>query len=91
MTQQTLSRPRLVGHAACKNLDPGQFASSIRQLAVDAHRVLKDPFASSDQLKDLSKRIDVLRRTSPMNCSSAVARWLRSVEGIIDSRDSVSD
>jgi len=91
VTPSTLSRQRLEGHLARARLDPGQFASSIRQLALDAHRVLNDPLSRRDQLEELSSRIDVLRRSSPVDWTSGMNRWLRSVEEMIDSRETFSN
>ncbi|MFO0888905.1 MAG: hypothetical protein U0790_07115 [Isosphaeraceae bacterium] len=85
--QTMLDGPRLRERAACTAFDPAQFASRIRQLALDAHHLLKDPFAPVEELTRLTHRIDDLRRESPGGWSSAVSRWLRNVEDLLVTRE----
>jgi len=57
-------------------LDPAEFAARVRQLAIDAHRVLKSRTAARGELVQLCRRIDELRQESRLDLSREIDRWL---------------
>ncbi len=56
--------------------DASALAAEVRQIALLAHRMLNDPSASIDELRDLSARVARLRRQARGRQSVSVARWL---------------
>ncbi len=59
-------------------VSPAELASRVRQLAMDAYRVLKDPAATSGELVELSRKIDDLRRSCESLSSRQIDHWLQS-------------
>ncbi len=62
---------------------PAELAVRVRQLALDAHRVLKDPSATSGELVELSRKIDDLRRSCPSLSSRQIEHWLQSASELL--------
>jgi hypothetical protein len=60
-----LERTDFDGLASSKLVDPWRFAACVREFALDAHRILNDPFATARDLVELSGRIDELWRNCP--------------------------
>jgi hypothetical protein len=58
----------------------------IRELAVDAHRALKNPLVTAAEMSDLSRRIDALRKAARSACLSEIDRWLQQVQRRVDER-----
>jgi hypothetical protein len=73
--------------ACCQTLGPADFASSVRQFAFDAHRILNDPFATAHDLVELSTRIDALWRRCPAPRSASIEQWLRSAGAVVRTQD----
>jgi hypothetical protein len=58
--------------------DPSPLATAVRGIALEAHRVLKDPTASPRETLDLVDRLGALRDEACGLSSSDLARWLES-------------
>ena len=62
------------------DLDPQAFAIRVRELALEAHRILKSPDAPSWQAVEISQQFDQLRHQR--RCGNApekdIDRWLRN-------------
>jgi hypothetical protein len=86
VTESTMERPVASRDAYWNLFDPAQFASSVRQFAMDVHRVLNDPLSTTSQLVELSRRIDDLRRHSPVPRFSEMDFWMSSAHRILDSQ-----
>ncbi len=67
-------------------LDPAEFAARVRQLAIDAHRVLKSRTAVKSELVQLCRRIDELRQESRVDLSREIDRWLDQANEQIEER-----
>lgn len=65
-------------------LDPAEFAARVRQLAIDAHRVLKSRTAAKSELVQLCRRIDELRQESRADLSREIDRWLHQANEQIE-------
>ena len=65
-------------------LDPAEFAARVRQLAIDAHRVLKSRTAAKSELVQLCRRIDELRQESRVDLSREIDRWLHQANEQIE-------
>jgi hypothetical protein len=72
-------------------MDPAHFAARVRQIALDAHRILNDPFVTSRELVELSGRLDELWRNCPGHRSSGLDRWLRNTRDLVDSREALKE
>ena len=61
-------------------IDPEAFAIRVRELAVEAYRVLKDPDATYRQAVDISRQFDELRleRRRGDLPEKDIDRWLRN-------------
>jgi len=69
------------------NLSSVELASRLRQFALDAHRVLKNPVATTSELVELSRQIDELRGQTGAPPVREVDRWLeRAAEQIREFR-----
>ena len=67
-------------------LEPAEFAARVRQLAIDAHRVLKSETAATHELAQLGRRLDELRLGGHMDLSRAIDRWLNQAYRQIEAR-----
>jgi hypothetical protein len=56
--------------------DPERLAIGVRWIAVEAHRVLSHPHASSRELREICRCIDELRRETRSTPLIGVDRWL---------------
>jgi hypothetical protein len=65
-------------------IDPAEFAARVRQLAMDAHRVLKSRTAAKSELVQLCRQIDELRRESRVDLSREIDRWLHQANEQIE-------
>lgn len=77
MRKSILEWTRFEDEPGHPQLDPVQFAWSVRQFAFDAQRILNDPFATARDLVELSGRIDLLWRHCPARSASGMGHWLR--------------
>jgi hypothetical protein len=59
------------------DLSAVELASRLRQLALDAHRVMKNPFATTSELVELSRQIDELRGLTGASPVREIDRWLQ--------------
>lgn len=63
-------------------LEPEQFALRVRELALAAHRLLRDPAATRREVVELSRQLDELRRQRQRQRRNApeseIDRWLLS-------------
>jgi hypothetical protein len=75
---------RLEGAGSPEGMDAGQFAGAMRRLAVDAHRALRRPDASDDELLELRRRSEVLLRAARGARQAEIRRWLRSAHRALD-------
>jgi hypothetical protein len=66
--------------SAANWLDPADFAIRVRELAVEAYRVLKDPDTSYGEAVELSRKFDELRRQRRREHAPEreLDRWLRN-------------
>lgn len=60
--------------------DAASLAASVRQLALQAHRVLSDPASDPAEARELSRRASGLRSQLRGRSTLAVERWLDSLE-----------
>ena len=67
-------------------LEPAEFAARVRQLAIDAHRVLKSRTAAKSELVQLCRRIDELRQEGRVDLSREIDRWLDQANEQIEAR-----
>lgn len=91
MPHSVMERPGIEGEAGSRNLDPAHFAWCVGQFALDAHRILNDPFATAHDLVELSGLIDALWRQCPAKHSDSLDLWLRTARSLVRSRDSLRD
>lgn len=66
--------------------DPEALAAKIRELAVDAHHALNNPLVTAAELKELSRRINRLRRATRSARLSEIDRWLHQVQRRVEER-----
>ena len=71
------------GRCGC---DPGEFAQGVRRFAIDAHRLLKSPDASPDDLIVFHGRLFRLFEAAPCPSSAPILHWLRAVREQIGDR-----
>jgi hypothetical protein len=71
---------------AAWRLDAAEIAYRLRGLSVDTHRTLKRQDASSDELTELSRRIDELRKQTQDPRFLEIDRWLESTQNLIERR-----
>ena len=64
--------------------DASALAAAVRQLAIEAHRLLADPSCPSSQVRDLSLRLSGLRRELRVRSNSSVTRWIDKLEEKIE-------
>jgi hypothetical protein len=69
-----------------KKTEPQELAVMIRELAVDAHRALQDPFVTAAKLADLSRRIKELRKSTRSARLSEIDCWLHQVQRRVEER-----
>jgi hypothetical protein len=67
-------------------LDAEELAEAIRRLAVEAHRTLNRPDATTGELAKLRRRFKVLLRVARGSQSTAIERWLWSAHRAVDTR-----
>ena len=66
-------------------LDPEELARRIRQLAIDAHRILTRPDTSIGEVSGLRRRVRVLlRETRGGLRATEIDRWLRAAQRAIE-------
>ena len=66
--------------------DPEDLAVRIRELAVEAHQALNNPFETAARMNDLSRRIKELRKAARSACMSEIDRWLHQVQQRVEER-----
>lgn len=66
--------------------DPAALAARIRELAVEVHRALNDPFVPAVTLAGLSRRIKELRKATRSTRLSEIDRWLHQVQRRVEER-----
>jgi hypothetical protein len=71
-------------------LDPEQLATCVRQLALDTHRVIKDPAATLTDYFEVSRRIEALRRQTRYSSLRELDRWLQNAEELVRSQHHLS-
>ena len=71
-----------------ETIDPAELATRLRQLALDVHRVLNDPLATTGELVELSRCIDELRRQARVSHFREIDRWLQSAGDLVRTRSS---
>ena len=64
--------------------DPAVLAASVREIALEARRILRDPCQSELELSDLSLRIDQIRRSVPPSPANPLALWLETLAREVD-------
>lgn len=60
-------------------MDPAALAASVRDLASQASRVLRNPASRPFEIRALSRRITFLQRHVPGCPSNDLSRWLESL------------
>jgi hypothetical protein len=65
-------------------LDPARLAEEVRELAVDAHRVLNAPVPPAPEIDDLAQRVSRLQVQIRGYRFKRLARWLDNVRQIIE-------
>jgi hypothetical protein len=73
-------------HTVAWRHDPADFAYRFRGLALDTHRTLKRRDAAPDELIELSRRIDELRRNTQDPQFVEIDRWLQNARILVESR-----
>jgi hypothetical protein len=66
--------------------DPADLAAGVRQLALDIHRVMKDPNATFSELGEVSRRIEALRQQTRVSALSEIDRWLQNTGKLVQTR-----
>ena len=66
--------------------DAEELAARIRELAVDAHHALNDPFVTVARLAEQSRRINELRKAARSARLSDIDRWLHQVQRRVEER-----
>jgi hypothetical protein len=64
--------------------DPAALAASVREIALRARRVLRDPCQTDLELRDLSRRIDQIRHSVPRSPANPLALWLENLSREVD-------
>jgi hypothetical protein len=67
-------------------LDPEEVARRVRQLAVDAHRILNHPDTTVEELIALRRRFKELLRAGRGSQPTEIERWLRSAQQEVDAK-----
>lgn len=60
--------------------DAASLASAVRQIALQAHRVLAEPAPSAFEIQELSQSLANLRRQLRGRSTGSVMRWLDSFD-----------
>jgi hypothetical protein len=71
-------------------LNPAEFATRVRKLALDAHRVVKDPHTTTGEAAELSRQIDELREHARVSRLFEIDRWLQNAAELVKNRRSAS-
>lgn len=66
--------------------DPARLAESVRDLAVEARRILNSPAHHPHELRDLSRRIRVIREQVPGRPTNDLSRWLETLSRHVETR-----
>jgi hypothetical protein len=66
--------------------DPARLAESVRDLAVEARRILSSPVHHPHELHDLSRRIGVIREQVPGRPATELSRWLETLSRHVETR-----
>jgi hypothetical protein len=66
---------------------PADLAHRIRRLAVDVHRVVNSEETRSNELNELSKRVDKLRLQTQDPQFIEINRWLEAAQNLIKIRE----
>jgi hypothetical protein len=74
------------GLTESKKPEPQELAVMIRELAVDAHHALNNSLVMAVELKDLSRRINGLRKAARSARLSEIDRWLHQVQRRVEER-----
>lgn len=65
--------------------DPAILAASVRDVAIEARRILNDSARNPFEVGALSKRINDLQRQVPRRSASELSRWLENLSREVDS------
>ena|SRR6516165_454385 len=68
------------------SLDAEEMAGAFRRLAIEAHRTLNRPEATTGELVGLRRRLRGLLRAARDSHMTAIERWLRSADRMLDAR-----
>ena len=66
--------------------DPAEIAAEVRQIALEAHRVLKNPYVASDDLRAVLRRLRVLRRQTRCSALIEIDHWLENADALVKTR-----
>ncbi|HZW34010.1 MAG TPA: hypothetical protein VFF52_25020 [Isosphaeraceae bacterium] len=69
-----------------ETFDAGEFARSIRRLAIEAHEILNRPDAVTAELVELRRRLRGHLRAARSLQLAAIERWLWSAHRALDAR-----
>jgi hypothetical protein len=72
-------------------LDPATLATSVRELALRARRILNNPPTRLIEVRALSRRIALLQLHVPAGRSSELSRWLESLLDKVKASEQVED
>lgn len=68
-----------LGKPMVAQTDPAVVVRSVRAVALEAHRLLKDPAPHAAQTDDLLRRIELIQGQLHVDHSSELSRWLVSL------------
>lgn len=68
-------------------VDPADLAHRIRRLVVDVHRVVHSEETRSNELNELSQRVDELRLQTQDPQFIEINRWLGAAQNLIKTRE----
>jgi hypothetical protein len=77
-TMTTKPKPR-------ETSDPAVLAASVRDVAIEARRILNDSARNPFEVGALSKRINDLQSQVPSHSTSELSRWLKNLSREVDS------
>ena len=68
-----------------ETFDPAILAASVRDVAIEARRILNDSARNPFEVGALSKRINDLQSQVPSRSTSELSRWLESLSREVES------